>query len=71
MPFLRDANDPTRNRRVEYGQAEEEREKRRAQDAARIDPAAAKWRYRPAKTAASTTRQITLDDMSITTSGPR
>jgi hypothetical protein len=58
MPFLSDANGPTRNRRVEYGHAEEEREKKRAQDAAGIDPAAAKWRYQPAKTDRSTTPHI-------------
>jgi hypothetical protein len=56
MPFLPDANNPTRNRRVEYGHADDQREKKRTQDAAGIDPAAAKWRYRPANTAATAKR---------------
>ncbi len=55
MPFLPDAHHPTRDRRVEYGQADEAREKKRTEDAV-IDPAAAKWRYRPVNTATNTKR---------------
>jgi len=47
MSLLPDANNPTRDRRVEYGHADEERARKRTQDAAGIDPTAAKWRYRP------------------------
>jgi hypothetical protein len=46
MPFLPDTRYP-RDRRVEFGKADEAREKKRAEDSAAIDPAAVKWRYRP------------------------
>jgi len=48
MPFLPDANNPTRDPRAEYGLADAARAEKRQQDSTRIDPAASKWRYQPA-----------------------
>jgi len=47
MSYQPDVNKPPRDRRVEYGLADEAREEKRKQDATHIDPAASKWRYRP------------------------
>ena len=47
MPYQPDANKPSRDRREEYGLADEAREQKRKEDAAHIDPGASKWRYRP------------------------
>jgi hypothetical protein len=57
MPYLPDSNNPTRDRRAEYGLAEEARAEKRKQDATLIDPAASKWRYRPAPRAAKLQRE--------------
>lgn len=48
MPNLLDAHNQTRDRRAEYGHADEVRAEQRKQDATHNDPAATKWRYRPA-----------------------
>ena len=48
MSFPPNANNPTRDRRAEFGLADAARAEQRQQDAARIDPAASKWRYQPA-----------------------
>jgi hypothetical protein len=56
MAFLPGANNPTRDRRVEYSHADEERARKRTQDAAGIDPTAAKWRYRPTNSVTSIKR---------------
>lgn len=46
MPYQPDTKQPPRDRRAEFGLADEAREKRRKEDATQIDPAASKWRYR-------------------------
>jgi len=47
MPFPRDTRKTSSDHREEYERADEAREKKREEDAAEIDPAATKWRYRP------------------------
>jgi hypothetical protein len=54
MSYLPDSNDPTRDRRTEYGLADKRRAEKRKQDETLIDPAASKWRYRPVPRAAKT-----------------
>ena len=48
MPFPPNANNPTRDRRAEFGLADAARAEKRQQDDTRNDPAASKWRYQPA-----------------------
>lgn len=50
MRYQRDVNQPPRDRRVEYGLADQAREDKRKQDDTHIDSAATKWRYRPRPT---------------------
>jgi hypothetical protein len=52
MPFQPDENHRTRNLPSEYGRADKERADKRKLDAAHIDPAASKWRYRPSQSIA-------------------
>ncbi len=47
MRFPHDTRKPSPDRRREYERADEAREKKREEDAAEINPAATKWRYRP------------------------
>ena len=54
MSLPLDARKPAQDRRVEYGRADEAREKKRSEDAAAIDPTATKWRYRPSQGTAKT-----------------
>ena len=48
MPLSPNANNPTRDRRAEFGLADAARAERRQQDDTHTDPAASKWRYQPA-----------------------